>query len=248
MYKRLIIITLIFAVYYQITFAQNRIDCIYSKNGNIYKGYIVKKTIDSIKILNLSGNSMVISKSEIDSIVKGNKRIEIRRYKSLIENNRGRFNLFEASKQITRSDELGIGFSYYSGYKFNTNFSLAMGIGFIYKSDFDNNANYYKCKLSLLGRYDFLTYRDHPFVSFEAGLQRIFYDPKLARAPFWHAALGYYFKKRNGKAVLLSAGITQDMNRYVVYENKGFGMSSGPKYYSDWYYTYNLVLKLGYKF
>jgi hypothetical protein len=245
---KIILSIFLFFEFFKIVDAQYRIDCIYLKNGNVYRGHVIRKNNDSVTLLTLSKNLIILANINIDSITKGNKRKEIRNYKYLTGNEHGRFNLFEIAGRVALYEGEGFGFgsTYYRGYKFRSNLSLAGGIGFLYKED-DRYEYYNQWRLSAVGGYDFPSRGDYPFISAEGGLQHIFSLPKLVRAPFWNCALGYCFKKRNGKAILVSAGASQNMNRFTVYNFNGFGPPHGSRYYTDWFYTYDLVFKIGFR-
>lgn len=226
--------------------AQHRtISCLHLKTGTIYRGSILKTDKDSTTILTLGENKLRFANADIDSVSLSSKREQIRIYKSALITEKGWFTLAELSTRPAFFDELSIGASAYRGFKFNPNTSLAGGIGFNYKPS--HGLDYYNFyKIALQGRYDFKSKGDFPFLLLEGGLQRIFSDKRLVRPLYYQAGIGYCFRTRGGKAIFLSAGITQNMLRYKYYEPSFnfFPKNAGTPYYSDWFYHYEAFLKL----
>ncbi len=225
---------------------ESEIDCLHLKSGTIYRGKILIAGKDSTTILTLGDNKLNFANSEIDSLSTGSKRGQIRAYKAALITEKGWFTLAELTTLPPFIDELSIGVSAFRGYKFNTNTSLAGGIGFHYKPShgFDKYYNFYK--LALQGRYDFNSKGDFPFLILEGGLQRIFSDKRLVRPLYYQAGIGYCFRTRGGKALFVSAGLTQNMLRYKYYEPSisYFPKNAGTPYYSDWFYHYEAFVKL----
>ncbi len=222
-----------------------RLDCIYTRSGNIYRGKITERDSASISILTGGHQVHKIQVSEIDSIGFDSRRRLIRLAKHRKGN--GPFQVFELNGSATFFEEIGAGIGYYRGVKYRSGISLAGGLA-LTRRPVGNYDRYNFYRLSLTCRYDFPSKGDYPFLLFETGGQRAFAAPRFSRLFYYSAGVGYCLHGKSGRAFMLSCGWTQNMMRYVVYRGNSFPLIINQKqYFSDWYYVYDPFIKLGLK-
>lgn len=214
------------------------------KSGMIYSGYVIDKSKDSTTINTLSGNLIRLSNSDIDTITGTTKSKLRSEFKHAISPEKNKwFGLIEVNTRLNYMDEITLGAGIYGGYKFKSGISSSIGVSYLYGIERD------LLRIASQNRYDFRTKASFPFLIGEIGLQKSLGDPKLYRHFYYQAGIGYCFKNMKGGSFLLSAGYSQSMRRYKVYDpNVFFPRNNSQIYYSDWFYYYEPFIKLAKRF